>query len=106
MKRHSANFLVIFYSFHQCFQNGKYKCGGAHGGKTETSKTCFQWNTKPGTWTKSHSLRHPRYGHVTWVAESGLYLMGGSNSPRTTEIINDGGSVMDGFPLKYDTKYV
>ena len=85
-------------------QNGKYKCGGAHQGNDETTNTCVQWNPQSGTWTKSHDLIQPRQIHVTWVTASGVYLIGGWNSPTTTEIINDGGQVREGFSLKYMTR--
>ena len=87
-------------------QNGKYKCGGASGyaRNDETRNTCVQWNPQSGTWTKSHDLMQRRADHVTWVTASGVYLIGGWDSPTTTEIINDGGQVREGFSLKYSTR--
>ena len=88
-------------SFHS--QDGELACGG---GGTSAKKTCVRWSPASGTWTKSHTLREPRYGHVSWATSSGVYLIGGDLSLRTSEKVwvDGSGSVENGFSLKYDTR--
>ena len=86
-------------SFHS--QDGELACGG---GGTSAKKTCVRWSPASGTWTKSHTLREPRYGHVSWATSSGVYLIGGDLSLRTSERVWVNGSVENGFSLKYDTR--
>ena len=80
-------------------QDGGLACGG--GGGT----SCFKWNSASGTWVKSHTLKERRGGHVSWATASGVYLIGGESSPRTSEKLKVDGSVQYGFGLKYDTLY-
>ena len=53
----------------------------------------------------SHTLRQQRYAHVSWATASGVYLIGGALSLRTSEKVKVDGSVEDSFGLKYDTRY-
>ena len=80
-------------------QDGGLACGG--GGGT----SCFKWNSASGTWTKSHTLKEKRANHVSWATASGVYLIGGGSSPRTSEKLKVDGSVQYSFDLKYDTIY-
>ena len=90
-------------SYHS--QDGELACGG---GGTSTKKTCVTWSPASGTWNKSHTLRKPRYGHVSWATSSGVYLIGGledSITPLyTSEKVKVDGSVEDGFGALY-TRY-
>ena len=71
-----------------------------------TRKTCVKWNPASGTWKQSHKLREKRLGHVSWATSSGVYLLGGSSSAkRTSEKVNEDGSVEESFSLKYDARY-
>ena len=82
-----------------------FVCGGQEKSKDEeTASSCYRLNIATGYWTKSHTLRNARYAHVSWTPPSGegTYLMGGSYSRRTTEIVNVDGSSKKGFDLKYD----
>ncbi len=42
---------------------------------------------------------------MSWATASGVYLIGGSYSLRTSEKVKVDGSVEDGFGLKYATRY-
>ena len=81
-------------------QDGGLPCGGGAGDATRTS--CVKWSPASGTWTKSHTLRQRRSVHVSWATASGVYLIGGSASPKTSEKVKLDGSVEEGFSLKYD----
>ena len=41
---------------------------------------------------------------MAWATASGLYLMGGNYSNKTSELVKEDGSVEQGFPLKYGTR--
>ena len=80
-------------------EDGGVVCGG------ESSRTtCVKWSPTSGTWTKSHTLRQMRSFHVSWATASGVYLIGGKHSQRTSEKIKMDGSVEEGFSLKYNTE--
>ena len=40
---------------------------------------------------------------MSWATTSGVYLMGGNYSPKTSELVKDDGSVEKGFKLEYNT---
>ena len=80
-------------------QDGDLACGGL-----VSLTTCVKWNPASGTWTQSHTLRQERSGHVSWATASGVYLIGGYYSERTSEKVKDDGSVEVGFGLKYVTR--
>ena len=82
-------------------QDGGLVCGG---GSDDTETSCVKWSPASGTWTKSHTLRQRRSLHVSWATASGVYLIGGSASPKTSEKVKLDGSVEEGFSLKYNTK--
>ena len=86
-------------------QDGGLVCGGG-GYNAATQKTCVKWSPASGTWTQSHTLRQPRedHDHVSWATASGVYLIGGQYSPRTSEKVKLDGSVEEGFGLRNDTK--
>ena len=86
-------------------QNAGLTCGGGYKAPA-SANTCVKWNPASGTWKKSHTLKEGRIGHVSWAAESGVYLLGGNsaNTRRTSEKVNKDGSVEDSFSLKYDAE--
>ena len=71
------------------------------GGQTEHT-TCYTYRNN--AWSSSGTLRHSRREHTSWQTSAGIVLMGGSNSPGTSEIVNNGVS-NDYFDLKYPTRY-
>ena len=80
-------------------QDGGLVCGGL----ASTLTSCVKWSPASGTWTQSHTTRQKRGGHVSWATASGVYLIGGTISKRTTEKVKLDGSVEDGFSMKYQT---
>ena len=84
---------------HNQRQGHDFACGGGEG---STQTTCVKWSSASGTWAKSHTLRKRRFGHVSWTTASGVYLIGGWDSP-SSEIVKVDGSVEESFVLKYDT---
>ena len=84
-------------------QDGDLGCGG-YNKIGEHLQNCFKLSN--GVWTQTHNLRMKRPGdHVTWDTASGLYLMGGWISEKTSELVKKDGSVEEGFNLKYETMY-
>ena len=84
-------------------QDGDLACGG--GGTNTAWTSCVKWSPASGTWTQSHTLRQRRSAHVSWATASGVYLIGGHLSARTSEKVKVDGSVEEGFVLKYDTRF-
>ena len=82
-------------------QDGGLVCGGS---SSDSWLSCVKWSPDSGTWTNSHTLRQQRLGHVSWAMASGVYLIGGYKSPRTSEKVKLDGSVEEGFSLFYDTR--
>ena len=87
-------------SFHT--QEGGLVCGG--GSEDASQKSCSKWSPTSGTWEQSHTLRQQRKEHVSWAAASGVYLIGGEFSKKTSELAKVDGSVEEGFGLEYDTR--
>ena len=82
-------------------QDGPWICGGYP--RTRTPNTCDKWSQ--GNWTsQSLNLREDRVGHLSWATASGLYLLGGKYSRKTSELVKENGTVEKGFPLKYDIR--
>ena len=81
-------------------QDGGLACGGHPNRDTRTS--CDRWTA--GSWTRTHTLREQRASHSSWSTAEGVFLIGGENSPLTTELVKQDGSVEEGFVLKYNTK--
>ena len=79
-------------------QAGLTACGGSG-----TEDNCVTLTS--GQWTQSHTLLHNRAYHSSWALGDGrVVLIGGSNSPATTEIMSPGSSSsIEGFSLKHDT---
>ena len=87
---------------HNQRQGNYVACGGGEG---STQNTCVKWSPDSGTWAQSHTLRQRRFYHVSWTTASGVYLIGGNRSPRTSEIVKEDGTVEESFVLKYKTMY-
>ena len=72
-------------------------CGGY-----STRTTCITFTS--GQWVTSHALTEERVYHTSWSTQDGIVLMGGYDSPRTTEIITEGEyEGVPGFDLQHDT---
>ena len=84
-------------------QNGGLTCGGGVSGSSALT-TCVKWNSTSGTWDQfDWKLKEPRIFHVSWETESGVYLMGGGSSPKTSERVTEDGSELS-FDRKYDAR--
>ena len=85
-------------------QDGPLACGGGSGIIKAT--TCVTWSQ--GAWTRSHNFSVGRSGHASWDTATGVYLMGGwrNMSETTSVLVKEDGTVEEGFPLKYKTKYL
>ena len=66
---------------------------------------CLLWRPDTGTWEDYLQLDVERYLHVSWTpgTDVGNYLMGGSESNRSTTLVTPEGTQEPGFQLKYDT---
>ena len=87
------------------YRHNQQACGGGRSDAPETL-TCVKWSPASGTWNESHTLTQKRAGHVSWATSSGVYLIGGWYSLRTSEKVKLNGSVEEGFSLKYDTRFL
>ena len=73
-------------------------CGGWGG----AGRSCARLTG--GGWSSSHGLQQPRAGHASWAVTSGVILLGGAASPRTSELAWHGDDASSpSFPLQYDT---
>ena len=63
-------------------------CGGLKNA-TEVSAECYELTpNSPTAWTKYADLKNGRYLHLTWESSQGLVVMGGWDSPKTSELVN------------------
>ena len=83
-------------------QDGLLLCGGVG----NSGQSCHTFHPDSGEWVKTHNLSEEREYHSSWQREDGtIVLMGGDDSPTTTEIVSDSRAVSTpGFSLKYDTR--
>jgi len=72
-------------------------CGGF---VTSTGTSCL--TLIDGTWQTTTTLLEWRLWHSSWASPSGVILLGGINSRRTSERIQEDGTSVSGFPLEYD----
>ena len=82
-------------------QDGLLQCGGIG-----NSRQCLTFHSDSGEWrVKTHRLSERRVRHSSWQRDDGtVLLMGGVDSPTTTEIVSDSSAVSTpGFSLKYKT---
>ena len=56
-----------------------------------------------GDWRTSHRLSIGRWGHSSWGHSTGVLLVGGHHSPRTTELALNDGSTEQKFNLQADS---
>ena len=82
-------------------QDGSLICGGT---VDLAATSCISWDSRAGSWIKSHDLTQGRDIHVSWETDSGVYLIGGRYSAMTSELAKPDGTVRDGFTLKYATR--
>ena len=94
MLSHAASRSVFFNSM-----NGPLSCGGLLPDKTPVMSCSM---LQGGSWVSTHTLKFSRVRHCSWRTRFGVILMGGINSPRTTEIVGVGGMDMQLWALKYD----
>ena len=81
-------------------QDGLVACGG--------DNTAFRTSCATLTgegWQESHQLQERRDDHSSWRSPAGLLLMGGWDSPTSTEILSVTDSTSTpSFTLAYDTE--
>ena len=80
-------------------QNGLIACGGGrHNEPIQTSCETFT----AGSWKKTHTLGHRRFGHAGWSSPQGVLLMGGPryySGADKTELLRDNGDIKPSFKL-------
>jgi len=77
--------------------DGKIICGGQN-----TGNSCLKF--EDGSWIAfPWKLKQKRAYHVSWKRQENVILMGGRDSPESSEVVSDYGS-QTGFPLKYKTE--
>ena len=86
-------------------QSGLQACGGgsSYPDPSPTLVSCVTFNQ--GSWDRSHLLQQQRALHSAWSSPSGLVLIGGDHSEKTTELLSENTIFSSNhFPLKYETK--
>ena len=78
-------------------QNGNLICGGY-----ESPDNCLIWTS--GSWNVSHNLLHARDQHSSWSTDEGLLLVGGYDSPTTTEMLTWEGLTEERFTIIYPSE--
>ena len=70
---------------------------------------CYQHSCTrltPSGWEEGASTLEYRSFHTTSVTSSGLLLVGGTQSPNTTELLpTEGGDAVQSFPLEHEMSY-
>ena len=71
-----------------------------------TRDTCLQWSPETGSWEELLTLDTWRWRHVSWTPDNGIgtYLMGGSDSGRTSTLVKPDGTQEAAFTLQYSTR--
>ena len=72
----------------------------------DDKRTCER--LEDGAWRKlSTTLNQKRVGSTVWIRYEDSYIIGcyDSSARRTTEKLNNDGTMMEGFRLEYDTEY-
>jgi len=75
-------------------------CGGF---VTSTGTSCL--TLIDGTWQTTTTLLEERDEHSSWASPSGVILLGGEGSPRTSERIQEDGTSVSGFTLEHSLLY-
>jgi len=85
-------------------QSGLTTCGG-YLSNINDALSCLKFVA--GSWTTlTDSLLYPRFDHSSWVTPNGdIILIGGYESPNTTEIVYQNGTSIRSFDLMYETVY-
>ena len=89
-------------SFASHTQDGSLVCGGDN----YAYRSCLRWNADTGAWDLvTESLTENRRDHISWTPVDGsvTYLMGGEDSEKTSEAIDQDNSVTSSFPLQHKT---
>ena len=81
-------------------QTGLVACGGFEKNR-KSEKSCVRFSKGEEEWKKSHTLKKSRRGHAAWNSPDGVLLMGGRDSPTTTELLTNNGDTTPGFKIKY-----
>ena len=83
-------------------QSGLTACGG-YLSNINDALSCLKFVA--GSWTTlTDSLLYPRFDHSSWVTINGdIVLIGGFQSPKTTEIVFQNGDSFRSFDLMYKT---
>jgi len=76
-------------------------CGGGNW-DSDTGTSCLSL-TDEGIWNKTTTMLEDRKYHSSWASPSGLILLGGDSSPRTSEKIGEDGTSRNSFNLNYTT---
>ena len=83
-------------------QDGLVACGGAGGGARTSCATL----TAAG-WAESQLLGQERQYHTSWRSPAGLLLLGGEQSPTTTELLSSTDSTTStSITLEYSARLV
>ena len=77
-------------------QDGLLTCGTTC--ETTCGTTCEKFEN--GNWVQAFTYTTQRSYHVSWKTESGIYLIGGNSAAETTDLLKDGGQVVQGFELQ------
>ena len=80
-------------------------CGGWFKDTLTSSNTCLTFIS--GRWMTSHYMVEERYEHNSWQTEQGVVMMGGYDSPDSSEIVHiDGEQGEQSFSMQHSSKYV
>ena len=80
-------------------------CGGYVNHIYYNSTVCETFSS--GEWLTSHTLVEERYAHCSWQTDQGVVLMGGGQSPYTSEIAPlGGGQSQPSFSMQHSTRLV
>ena len=107
----SSNITRVFHTLDGIVACGGYEYVNGSAIYDRASSTCETF--VDGKWIVSHTLLSPRFAHISWNTDDGIYLIGGASivqpisrqtqiTINTTEKIMPGNSMSQiGFDLKY-----
>ena len=81
-------------------QTGLTACGGCC--SDSVPRSCVTLSELG--WIKTYDLIQPRTHHSAWDTGRGIILLGGYQSPNTTELLKEDGGSEETFPLKYPSR--
>ena len=83
---------------------GHTVCGGLLCGGKDTDRSCLKFGPL-GFLRANASLQQNRLSHLCWNVPEGVLLLGGKDSPSTTELVlRDGSASVSKFNLSYPAK--